>query len=242
MPVKEDPPAGVPEWILTYGDMMSLLLTFFIMLVSLSEMKAEEKYKAMLEAIYERLGYRSAPIAPPGKSFPLNSVIEGLKQLGSHTMAPKGRGGVKAQGPQGEEYRVFRRKDGTALTISGGLAFGDGTQALTPEVRTQLQSVVKVLSGKPNKIEVRGHASNRPLPPDSPYQDRYDLSYARARQVYDYLLSQGITLERLRIGAAGAMSSQAMQDPLAEARGDRVEILVFDTVTNDFSGERDVRD
>ncbi|MBL4886213.1 MAG: flagellar motor protein MotB, partial [Planctomycetaceae bacterium] len=33
----DDEPPGVPEWVVTYGDMMSLLLTFFIMLVSLSE-------------------------------------------------------------------------------------------------------------------------------------------------------------------------------------------------------------
>ena len=37
MAFQEDPPAGVPEWLVTFGDMMSLLLTFFIMLVSLSE-------------------------------------------------------------------------------------------------------------------------------------------------------------------------------------------------------------
>ena len=37
----EDEAPGVPEWVVTYGDMMSLLLTFFIMLVSMSELKEE---------------------------------------------------------------------------------------------------------------------------------------------------------------------------------------------------------
>ena len=36
---ENDSSPGVPEWVVTYGDMMSLLLTFFIMLVSLSELK-----------------------------------------------------------------------------------------------------------------------------------------------------------------------------------------------------------
>ncbi|HID23354.1 MAG TPA: hypothetical protein EYP14_13280, partial [Planctomycetaceae bacterium] len=36
---------GVPEWVVTYGDMMSLLLTFFIMLVSLSEVVADKRYR-----------------------------------------------------------------------------------------------------------------------------------------------------------------------------------------------------
>ena len=42
MTMEEDAPPGVPEWVVTYGDMMSLLLTFFIMLVSLSEIVAEK--------------------------------------------------------------------------------------------------------------------------------------------------------------------------------------------------------
>ena len=41
---EDDPPIAIPEWVVTFGNLMSLLLTFFIMLVSLSEMKSEEKY------------------------------------------------------------------------------------------------------------------------------------------------------------------------------------------------------
>ena len=46
--MEDDGPPGVPEWVVTYGDMMSLLLTFFIMLVSLSEVVADQKYRAIL--------------------------------------------------------------------------------------------------------------------------------------------------------------------------------------------------
>jgi len=48
---------GIPEWVVTFGDMMSLLLTFFIMLVSLSEIKEEEQYQAMTDSIQESFGY-----------------------------------------------------------------------------------------------------------------------------------------------------------------------------------------
>lgn len=242
MAFQEDPPAGVPDWILTYGDMMSLLLTFFIMLVSLSEVQAEEKYRAVLEAIYERMGFRSGPIAPPGNYYPLNSLIEGLKKLGSHTKGLKGRGGIRAKGPQGEEYRVYRRKDGSALTISGALVFPEGEATLNPKILHSLRDVIKVLSGKPNKIEIRGHASSKSLTADSKFKDRYELSYARARQVYDHLLAEGISAERMRIGATGAEADANSDGATAvEAQNDRVDILVFDTVTHDFAGERDHR-
>ena len=44
----EEPPTGAPAWMVTYGDMMSLLLCFFIMLVAMSEIK-EDKFKKILE-------------------------------------------------------------------------------------------------------------------------------------------------------------------------------------------------
>ena len=67
---------GVPEWVVTYGDMMSLLLTFFIMLVSLSEVAGNKKYLQVLESLQKGIGYRAAPASPPGNNFPLNSMLE----------------------------------------------------------------------------------------------------------------------------------------------------------------------
>ncbi|VAX39948.1 Flagellar motor rotation protein MotB, partial [hydrothermal vent metagenome] len=76
--MEEDEAPGVPEWVVTYGDMMSLLLTFFIMLVSLSEVVADQKYRAVLDSLQQYTGYRGSPKAPAGTSFPLNSMIESV--------------------------------------------------------------------------------------------------------------------------------------------------------------------
>ena len=53
MAIEEEPEPGIPEWVVTFGDMMSLLLTFFIMLVSMSEMKQDEKFQAVAESFRE---------------------------------------------------------------------------------------------------------------------------------------------------------------------------------------------
>src|SRR5690606_15939736 len=69
MAIEEEPEAGIPEWVVTFGDMMSLLLTFFIMLVSMSEMKEEEKYQAMVESFREQFGHdRSRESMIPGET------------------------------------------------------------------------------------------------------------------------------------------------------------------------------
>ncbi|HOA53996.1 MAG TPA: flagellar motor protein MotB, partial [Thermogutta sp.] len=56
--LKEEPSGGggAPEWVLTYGDMMSLLLTFFIMLAALSEVKKKDEFEMLAEALRRRFG------------------------------------------------------------------------------------------------------------------------------------------------------------------------------------------
>jgi chemotaxis protein MotB len=220
--------------------MMSLLLTFFIMLVSLSEIKADGKFRAILESIQHQLGYLTSPLAPAGTNFPLNSLVEGLKRLGAHSSSEKGRGGVKAQGPEGVDFRVFRRRDGVAIHIGGPLAFAPGTAELAPSARVALHKAAAVLAGKPHKIEVRGHVSQEPLPPDCPFADKYVLSYERARTVLLALEAAGLEHRRLRASAAGDTQPQADSGEKQSWFPDRVEILALDTYHSDFAGERDI--
>jgi chemotaxis protein MotB len=239
MALEEDPPAGVPEWVVTYGDMMSLLLTFFIMLVSLSEIKADGKFRAILEAIQHQLGYVSAPLAPPGQNLPLNAIVEKLVSLGSHSSSDLGRGGIKAQGPEGVSFCVTRRRDGIAIHVGGDLAFRPASADLSATARAALSKAALLLAGKPHKIDVRGHAAADPLPLDSPYADKFALSYERARTVLLALESAGIEHARLRASAAGDTQLPPERGDKQAWHPDRVEILVLDTFTSDFAGERD---
>ena len=57
---KRKPPKGsdIPEWVVTYGDLMSLLLCFFILLVAFSEPKKPDEFRKVLEKIREALGFK----------------------------------------------------------------------------------------------------------------------------------------------------------------------------------------
>ena len=59
MAIHEDPPR-VPEWVITYGDMMSLLLTFFVMMVSMSDLKRNDKFQTVADAMEHQFGQRPA--------------------------------------------------------------------------------------------------------------------------------------------------------------------------------------
>ena len=50
-------PEGAPLWMVTYGDMVTLLLTFFVMLLAMSEVKKDDRFVDFMQAIREAFGY-----------------------------------------------------------------------------------------------------------------------------------------------------------------------------------------
>lgn len=238
MALEEDPPAGVPEWVVTYGDMMSLLLTFFIMLVSLSEINATEKYRAVLESFAKRLGYPLSHLAPEGKNFPLNSLVEQLRELGSRATEDHGRGGVNAKGLDGESNRVFRVRDGIPVQDQV-ILFVPGQISIPEDQVEKLRESANRLAGKPQKIEIRGHATKGAKYANGGGLDSRQMAYERARLVSAQLIELGVGKTRLKICSVGDLSlSVNSADELMEQSGDMVEILVLDSYAEDFRGER----
>jgi chemotaxis protein MotB len=237
---EEDPPPGVPEWVVTYGDMMSLLLTFFIMLVSLSEVAGNKKYLQVLESLQKGIGYRAGKVSPPGSNFPLNSMVEKLYQLGAHSEEGKGRGGVKTpQSVEGDDAKVLMQRHGKPIPAGPPVQFENGSAELSPEARRKLEAIAKSLSGKPNKIEIRGHTSSLPLPAGSPYASHFALSYARAHAAFEYLANLptfGIERERMRLICVVDHEPPEVVSGSQTARVDRVEIVVLDTFTDEYVG------
>lgn len=236
----DDPPPGVPEWVVTYGDMMSLLLTFFIMLVSLSEVKANKKYRAVLESLQKTLGYRAGPISPPGNYFPLSSRTNRPPWLGSHSDQGAGKGGIKApQTPDGDDHRVYIPRQGKSIAAGEMIDFPVFGTRLDAAMEQQVATIARQIAGKPNKIEICGHSSSRPLPAGSDYPNLLTLSYARARSVYDELIRRGVEPERLRVVAVADHRPLPASHDAHELHEDRVEVQILDAFLQDYVGPRD---
>ena len=229
----------VPEWIVTYGDMMSLLLTFFIMLVSLSEVVADKKYRAVLASLQSYTGYRTAPKGPPGNNFPLNSLIKRLETLGSFTNKSRAHGGVRIEAPLGADVRVFRTADGTSIRVGRPVPFNRIDARLSPAARKQLKQIKLALVGKPNKIEILGHVSPEPLPADTKPVDKMLLSYRRGRTVLRFLAKNGVRIERMRISAIGDQQPVESSGETRSQIHDRVEIHIVDKFIDYFQGASD---
>jgi chemotaxis protein MotB len=192
-------PEGVPDWVVTFGDMMSLLLTFFILLVSMSEMRNERRVTAMMQAMREQFGYDSSKSASvPGHHPAMSQKMSNVANLGRSKRKNLEEGGSNSvRAPVGAHARV-RSIRTAGMDRKGGAVLFTGTSLQLDEfAREQLDTVVQQIRGLPQVVEVRGHATT------SDGGDAWDLGYRRARAVMQYLVESGVDRRRFRLEVAG---------------------------------------
>jgi len=240
MAVEEEPDAGIPEWVVTFGDMMSLLLTFFIMLVSMSEMKQDEKFQAVAEALREQMGHEMSQMAlVPGDFRLRNSNLEYNASEGRAKKKDLKNGGQENKSVTGEHEKVQVVRPGEDSSIGGQIFFTEQSTELTEKNKKALIRIIEQINGKPQKIEIRGHTTRRPVDAKSGFRDLRDLAYARCRNVMNFMEKQGIHPNRIRLGNAGAEEPLYNGvDPERLKNNSRVQILMWDERVHDLNGSQ----
>ncbi|MHC4876246.1 MAG: OmpA/MotB family protein [Planctomycetota bacterium] len=237
--MEDDGPPGVPEWVVTYGDMMSLLLTFFIMLVSLSEIVDEKKYRAVVDMLDQYLtGYPTAPVTPPGQHHPANSQFDrDRSRMGSKAIQDPGDGGVKTRAAIGEDLRIKVTNEGTPQQVGNALVLTADGAGLTAESESELHRIARRLSGKPNKIEIRAHCSPQLTADGAEDVDPVALTYRRGRDIMKLLVQWGLEEPRIRVTAA-ADTMPPDSDASHHLSADRIEIFTTDVFSSEYVGPR----
>jgi chemotaxis protein MotB len=231
MAIEEDPPAGIPEWVVTFGDMMSLLLTFFILLFSMSEIRSNDKVEEMLKSMRRTFGKHPAPMSmvPVGiiASSPDDtpSAPEGKEKKRSRSKSGFDRSKVSL----GEDPLARTMRPGTFTVVGRSILFAEDSAKLSEDAKIQLGEAAVLVAGKPNKIAVRGHTSRKPLPPSSGFHNDWELAFARCDAAAEYLVSLGIERERLELNVVG--SSEPVYrggDQVLLNENSRVEVYLLD--------------
>jgi len=230
--------AGAPEWMVTYGDMMTLLLCFFVILVSMSEVKKDQKFQEVMDSIRTAFGYDGAIGSVPVTNSNKNSLVEQLRKVVLPELTKK-EGDSDDEGIDGRVFRVTNVRDGIHVEMGGRISFERFKAELKPEARALLEGLVSKVMGHRTIIRVRGHATLEPLPAESPFRDPMALSVARARGVADALVELGIRAERIRVEGAGNYEPLLAQAYTEERRAvnRRVEVIVTEAIVDDFAGK-----
>jgi len=231
-------PKGAPDWLVTYGDAMTLLLCFFVILVSMSEFKNDQRFQNVMESLRRAFGgYVGSVGSLPIKDTPTNTLIQQLLEL-EVPIHKKNQGDSDEEGIHGKKFRVTNVRDGLEVVVGGRITFDRFSATLQPEARDLLAKTAERIRGYNTKILVRGHATREPLPADSLYEDARDLSYARARAAAQLLIENGVRPIRLALVAVGDAEPLVRQAYTEERRSlnRRVEVLVTEDLIDDFAG------
>lgn len=192
MAKKQECPKGAPLWMTTYGDMVTLLLTFFVLLFAMSSI-SPGKFQQVAVGLTSALNGN-----PP-------SVLTGGKSLQTEPLISQNPGVYQEILKISEEYKgkvtVEERDEGTLITISDLDIFNPGSARLTAEAKKLLEKLgAVIIEHTTNVLEIYGYANEIPVPENSIYQSNWHLSSARASSVVYFFtteLKQKRTLERI---------------------------------------------
>lgn len=218
----------MPAWITTFSDLMSLLLTFFVLLLSFSSTKEDDFQKAM-GSLQGALGVLAGE---PILTSPIELHVPILK--GDITEVRPTLNDAKAEiekeieaEQQQNNVEVLQSEEGITIRIKDKALFGSGGADIKEEILPLLNKIGGVLAQMPNTVEIVGHTDNRPISNER-YPNNFWLSNARALNVLDVFVNEvGIGPERLSAIGYGEFRPLVPNDsPDGQAQNRRVEIKI----------------
>ena len=235
---------GVPEWVVTFGDMMALLLCFFILLQMFSELKQDREYQRVITAIKEAFGYSGGIGVLPIDDPPLRSIVEQLEEMAIKQYEDVKSSRAPVKSIEGSHMRVKKIREGLVFTIGGPSTFDEESAEVKPAVRDELENLSVMLAGRNNKIVVRGHAALKYLSEAAPWRDLDDLSYERARSVKDILVEFGLRDDVFRLEAVGTREPVAPRayGEVEAAENRRVEIILTEQLVEETNTDANYTD
>lgn len=210
-------PEGIPAWVMTFADLMSLLMCFFVLLLSFSEMDLQ-KYKQIAGSMKMAFGVQAAIPAheiPKGTSIiaknfspgkPTKTILSKIQQettdmnekkLKSPTAdeikakadARKIADTLKTEISEGKLEIEVKDKD-IIIRIKEENSFVSGSGRLTPTFGPVVKKIHEAIKNIDGAIKVGGHTDDNPISTPE-YRSNWELSIARAVSVAHALMEEG---------------------------------------------------
>jgi len=226
---------NMERWLITYADLITLLLAFFIMMYTFSKQDTQ-KYREVtghLKTIFtggSSVGSRggttaSAPfdvsLAPPGSSEDVKKRLE--QEINK----------VEGNGDEiQKKISVISDERGIVIRILDEAFFDPGKADLRQGAKKTLDRIAPVIRTVSNPVRVEGHTDNIPIA-TSEFRSNWELSVRRATEVIRYLIEKH-ALSPQRISAVGYAEYHPIAPnttPENRSRNRRIEIIVSKTIT-----------
>ena len=172
----------------TYGDLMTLLMTFFVLLFSFSSIQ-EAKFKNAIGSLKGALGVL---LKNPKAMTQVKSDYRFLPQTNRQLMnALKQVRKLSQEKRFKRKIKLIKTKKGWLISISNPVMFEIGKAEIKPPLYPLLDKIAEIIRAKPMEVRVVGHTCDLPIH-TSQFPSNWELSAIRAVNVVKYFESKGI--------------------------------------------------
>ena len=222
---------NLERWLLTYADLITLLLAFFIMMYTFSKQDAQKynEVTAHLKSIFSG----GSGIAKKG-NLEGKLPVDLQMQAGSNAMIEErikqefreiaDENGLK------NNITVFTDARGVVVRIMDKAFYDEGKADLKQGAKNALNKIIPIMKGIKNHIRIEGHTDNTPISKGE-FKSNWELSVRRATEVVRYIVEKG-PIAPDRVSATGyAEYRPIVSNDTAEnkALNRRVEIIIENT-------------
>lgn len=231
--------AGAPEYMLTYGDLVTLLMCFFVLLFAMSSTDAQ-KFEALMVSFQG-----SAGILPGGTSMSESKMqfdgmpeqntsssnniqLDSMEKLKEEVQKELNKNNL------GTDVDLEIEARGLIIRFPDNVLFDSGSADIKKAALDSLTAIGNVLDKKEyqaSNIRVEGHTDNVPIN-TSRYPSNWELSTARSTNVIKYLISN-VSIDPNRLAASGYGEYHPIAgntDNIGKAKNRRVDIVVLSTI------------
>lgn len=200
--------ANHEAWAIPYGDLVTLLLAFFVVMYSISTVN-EGKYRVVSDSL--NAAFRGSPQGPlpvqvgdPAATTVAAPIVQLDTNIRSMALQQMARQAEDAMGPLIAQGLVdVQLGDGVVeIAIRSDILFSSGSAQLADDAQPVIRQLSDVLKSFPNSIQVQGHTDNIPISGGA-WRSNWELSAARAASVVHIMVDAGIDPRRLTVVGYG---------------------------------------
>ncbi|MCC5909804.1 MAG: OmpA family protein [Clostridiaceae bacterium] len=208
-PKEDNTQNGAPAWMATYGDMVTLLLAFFVLLFAFSEVDAQ-KFEAIIQSFQGSLGVLDSGKTIEPSEYITSALTDELTMRQIEELEDFRKLEERLQQLLDEknldaDVLVTLETRGLVLRFQDNVLFDSGRAELKEtslEILVPLSEFLKEPEFENKFVRVEGHTDTDPLRLGARYETNWELSVARAANVVRFLIEE-IDLEPERFSASG---------------------------------------
>jgi chemotaxis protein MotB len=229
-------PAGLNRtWLMTFNDMLTLLLTFFVLIISMSPLEAD-KVKGVAEAARKALGLTEArertkkgviePFLLPIRDEDIEKERAKAVSRPAGGVLPDKREALARSLSRLKGVKILPLEEGSSLSLEETMLFSSSSAEILGEASPLLEELGKIINNADVFVRVEGNTDDLPVMTGQ-FPSNWELSMARAVNVVKYLISMGdVAPERLSAaGYADTRPKVPNVNPQNRQLNRRVEII-----------------